>query len=163
MGPVQGRSAVIALTLTAVVAAGCGSSSSTGGLSKQQLGAKANSICSGYKPKIAAVKAPSISDIQSGHYAPYFDQIAPIYDQAIAQLKTLKPASNVQGQWNQMLAQFGAVTTLIDQVRTRVDKGQGGAPTLLAQVVPRTNAADAAAKNIGATACASTPTQSGGG
>ena len=55
MGPVQGRSAVIALTLTAVVAAGCGSSSSTGGLSKQQLAAKANSICSGYKPKIAAV------------------------------------------------------------------------------------------------------------
>src|SRR5438067_2519823 len=29
MGPVQGRSAVVALTLTAVVAAGCGSSSST--------------------------------------------------------------------------------------------------------------------------------------
>ncbi len=159
----QGRSAVISLALTAVAAAGCGSSSSSSGLSKQQLATKANAICSSYKPKIAAVKAPSTTDIQSGQFARYFDQIAPIYDQAIAQLKTLKPAANVQAQWNQMLTQFGAVASLIDQVRTKLDKRQAGATALLAQIVPRTNAADAAAKNIGATACASTPTQSGGG
>lgn len=162
MGPVR-RSTVLALALTVVVAAGCGSSSSSSGLNKQQLASKANAICTSFKPKLAAVHAPADILSNQASAAQYFDQIAPLYDQAIGELKKLQPASSVKGQWNQMLARFEAVGSLVDQVRIKADKRAGGEIPLLSQIVPRTNAADAAASQIGATACASTSTQSGGG
>ncbi len=162
MGPARGRWTVVALALTAVVA-GCGSSSSSSGLSKQQLASKANTICNNYKPKVAAVKAPSDVLTNPASAAHYFDQIGPLYDQAVAQLKQLKPASSVQTQWSQMLSQFDAVSSIVDQLKANADKGDRSSTALLSQIVPRSNAADAAASQVGATACASTPTQSGGG
>ena len=162
MGPVEGRRVVVALALTAVVAAGCGSSSSSSELSKQQLASRANAICTSFKPKIAAVKTPSDVLTNPTSAARYFDQIAPLYDQAVAELKKLKPASSVQGQWNEMLARFGGVTSLIDRLKANADKGQRSGAGLLSQVVPRANAADAAAGKIGATACGSSGIAPGG-
>jgi hypothetical protein len=151
---VQGRATVIALVLTAVVAVGCGSSSS-GGLSKQQLASKTDAICNKYKKKIAAVKQPS--DVLSNHVsaAHYFDQIAPLYDQAIAEFNKLKAASNVQAQWRQVLSRFGALGSLVDQIRAKADKADPGGTALLSGVKPLTDSANAAADSIGATACAS--------
>jgi hypothetical protein len=150
---------VVVTALTAVVAAGCGSS----GLSKQQLASNANTICDRFKPRVAAVKAPSDVLTNPASAAHYFDQIAPLYGQALDELKKLKPASNVKSQWSQMLSRFGAVASLTDQLKAEADKGQTDGTVLLSQVVPRSNAADAAASQIGATSCGSTPTQSGGG
>jgi hypothetical protein len=151
---VQGISTVIALLVAAVVAVGCGSSSSSSGLSKQQLASKTNAICNKYKEKIAAVKQPS--DLLSNHVsaAHYFDQIAPLYDQAIAELNKLKPASSVQAQWSQLVSRFGALANLVDQLKTKADHADPSGTALLSQVRPLTNSANAAADGIGATDCA---------
>jgi hypothetical protein len=152
---VPGRSTVIALALTAVVAAGCGSSSSSSsGLSKQQLASKTNAICNKYKVKIAAVQQPS--DLLTNHVsaARYFDQIAPLYDQAVAEFNKLKPASSVQAQWSQVLSRFGALATLVDQLKTKADNADRTGTALLQQVKPLTDSANAAADSIGATDCA---------
>jgi hypothetical protein len=156
MVTVQGRSTVIALALTAVVAAGCGSSSSSSGLSKQQLASKTNSICNKYKTKIAAVQQPS--DLLTNHVsaAHYFDQIAPLYDQAIGEFNKLKPASNVQAQWSQVLSRFAALGSLVDQLKTKADNADRTGLALLNQVTPLTSSANAAADSIGATDCGKT-------
>jgi hypothetical protein len=155
MGSVPGRSTVVALALTAVVAVGCGSSSSSIGLSKQQLASRTNAICNKYKAKIAAVPQPS--DVLTNHVsaARYFNQIAPLYDQAIGELGKLKPASSVQAQWSQVLSRFGAVANLVDQIKTKADNADRSGLALLSQVKPLTDSANTAADNIGATACAS--------
>ena len=149
-----GKSTLIALLLTVVVAAGCGSSSSSSGLSKQQLASKTNAICNKYKVKIATVKQPA--DLLTNHVsaAHYFDQIAPLYDQAIAEFNKLKPASNVQAQWSQVLLRFGALGSLVDQHKVKADSADKTGVALLSQVTPVTNAANAAADSIGATDCA---------
>lgn len=155
MGPVHGRSAVAALAVAAVVAAGCGSSSSSSGLSKQQLASKTDAICNKYKAKISAVPQPS--DILTNHVsaARYFNQIAPLYDQAIVEFNKLKPASNVQAQWSQVVTRFGAVAGLVDQIKTKADNADRSGIALLSQVKPLTDSANSAASSIGATACAS--------
>ncbi len=151
----QGFSTVITLMLTAVVAVGCGSSSSSSGLSKQELASNTNAICNKYKEKIAAVKQPS--DLLTNHVsaAHYFDQIAPLYDQAVGEFTRLKPASNVQAQWSQVLSRFGAVASLVDQIKTKADSADPSGLTLLNQVKPLTDSANTAAANIGAKDCAS--------
>jgi hypothetical protein len=151
----HGRSALIALSLAAIVVAGCGSSSSSSGLSKQELASKTNAICTKYAAKIATVQQPS--DLLTNHVsaARYFDQIAPLYDQATAALNKLKPASNVQGQWSQVVSRFGAVAGIVDQIKTKADNGDRTGIALLSQVKPLTDSANAAADSIGATACAS--------
>jgi hypothetical protein len=152
---VKGFSTVIALALTVVVVVGCGSSSSSSGLSKQQLASKTDAICTKYKAKIAAVKQPS--DLLTNHTsaAHYFDQIAPLYDQAVGEFTKLKPASNVQAQWSQVLSRFGAVASLVDQLKTKADNADPSGVTLLNQVKPLTDSANTAAANIGATTCGS--------
>jgi hypothetical protein len=153
--PPRGTSTIIALALTFVLAVGCGSSSSSSGLSKQQLASKTNAICNKYKAKIGAIKQPS--DLLTNHVsaAHYFDQIAPLYDQAIAEFNKLKAASNVQPQWSQVLSRFGAVASLVDQIKTKTDNAARSGIALLSNVKPLTDSANAAADNIGATACAS--------
>jgi hypothetical protein len=145
---------VVALALTAVVLVGCGSSSSSSGLSKQQLASKTNAICNKYKAKIQAVPQPS--DISKpGSAARYFNQIAPLYDQAVAEFNKLKPAANVQAQWSQVPSRFGALASVVDQITTKANKADPSATALLSQVKPLTDSANAAADSIGATACAS--------
>ena len=150
--PGQGRSAVVVLALTAVVAAGCGSSSSSG-LSKQQLASKTDAICAKYKTKIAAVPQPSDLTTNAKSAARYFDQIAPLYDQAVAEFNKLKPAPNVQAQWSQVLSRFGAVGSLVDQLKTKADNADQTGLALLNEVTPLTNSANAAAASIGANGC----------
>lgn len=157
MGAAQGRSMVAVLAVGAAVAAGCGSSSSSG-LNKQQLASRANAICTSFKPKLAAVKAPSDIAENPASSARYFGQVGALYNQAIGELKGLKATSNVEAQWSQMLSRFSALTSVIDQLKTESQNRSRSAATL-SQVVPRTNAADAAARQVGAIACASTPTQ----
>jgi hypothetical protein len=152
---VRGRLTVIAVALTAVVAVGCGSASSSSGLSKQQLASKTNAICNKYKAEIGAVQQPSDLLTNDVSAARYFDQIAPLYDRAIAEFNKLKPASSVQAQWSQVLSRFGAVASLVDQIKTKADKGDRTGITLLSEVKPLTDSANAAADNIGATDCAS--------
>jgi hypothetical protein len=153
--PRQRKATRIAVALTMAVAAGCGSSPSSDGLSKQQLASRTNAICDKYKAKIAAVSQPS--DLVTNHAsaAHYFDQIAPLYHQAIAEFHTLKPASSVQAQWSLVLSRFGAVGNLVDQIKTKADNGDRTGLALLSEVKPVTDSANAAAGSIGATACAS--------
>jgi hypothetical protein len=148
---VQGRSAVIALLLTGAVVVGCGSSSS--GLSKQQLASKSVAICEKFNAKVKTVDTPS--DLVSNHVAAthYFDQIAPLYDQAIAEFNKLKAAPDVQAQWSQVLSRIAAVGSLLDQVRTKADAGQPIGEAVLSQLQRVKDSAGAAAKSIGANKC----------
>lgn len=152
---VQRRSTITVLVLTAVAVVGCGSSSSNSGLSKQELASKTNAICDKYKAKIAAVQQPS--DLLTNHAsaAHYFDQIAPLYDQAIAEFNKLNPAAAVRAEWRQVLSRFGALVGLVDQIKTKTDNADPAGIALLSDVKPLTDSANAAADSIGATACAS--------
>lgn len=147
------RGSHAAAVIVTLALCGCGSSSSSPSLSKQQLASKMNAICTKYRAKIAAVPQPA--DVIQNHTsaARYFDQIAPLYDQAIAEMRVLKPAGDVKAQWDTLVAKFAAVSGVIDQIRTKADHADSTGIALLGRLAPLTSGANLAATNLGATGC----------
>jgi hypothetical protein len=144
-----------AVLCASVALAACGSSSSNSasGLSKRQLAVNTNAICDKYKAKIKAVPAPAnVADATQA--AAYFDKIAPLYGQAVGAMRALKPASGVSAEWTTVVAGFGAVSALIDQIKTAADSHNPSGLALLPKVKPLRDAANVNANALGATDCA---------
>jgi hypothetical protein len=141
-----------AIVLTLAIAA-CGSSSS--GLSKSELAAKTNAICSKYSAKVRTVQQPA--DLLQNHVsaAHFFGQISALYDQALDQFRALKPESSVKAQWNDAVSKFAALDNLVRELKTKAEHADRSGIALLSQIKPLTTAANTAAAGIGATKCGS--------
>ncbi len=144
------------LATTATLAAGlaaCGSSSSSDTLSRKQIDAKAGSICQAATTKGKAIKAPS-SFQDAGVAAAYFDKVVPIVDAATAKLQALKPDSSVSADWNAYMKDRQTAGALLKTIRHKADtKDASGLKDL--QRIPALAAKEsAAAKKLGAPACA---------
>jgi hypothetical protein len=107
-----------------VLAAGCGggggsSTNSSGGgdrLSRSQYAAKADAICKKYNEKTKQIgnNSKSLSDV-----AKAFDQALPVLENALAELRALKPPKNEQRQVDEWLAQSQVLKHDLQEMRDK--------------------------------------------
>jgi len=133
---------------------GCGSSSS--GLSKSDLAAKTNTICTNSAASIKAIPQPADLVQNASSAAKYFDKIAAVYDKARSDLDALKPADSVKSQWNTLVSKFHALASIVDSIKTKAENKDRTGLQELTQVGPLTTSLNAATDAIGATACSKT-------
>jgi hypothetical protein len=101
----------------AVGLAACGSSSDKT-LSKSDLVAKANAICS--KATEAGKKiAPPTSLDDPAVVAAYFDKVIPLTKKEVKDLNDLKPASDIKDDYDAYLAALGKAETLVEKVQKK--------------------------------------------
>jgi hypothetical protein len=149
-------SACLVVVALGAAAAGCGGSSSGGGssaLTKTQIDAKADAICTSESTAGEAVPTPSnIQDAKQA--ATYFDQVDPIIANATAKLSALKPDSAVATDWNAFIAVRKQETALIHTIRMKADAKDPSGLTELQNSTALSQKVDTAATTVGATSCA---------
>ena len=113
------------LFLVTLLAAGCGgggssnsSSTSSGGsrLSRSDYAAKADAICKKYNAKTKQIgnNSKSLSDV-----AKAFDQALPLLENALAELKALKPPKSEQHSVDEWLAQSQVLKHDLQEMRDK--------------------------------------------
>jgi hypothetical protein len=141
------------IAAAAVGIAGCGSSSSGGGLDRAALASKLDSICTSSAAKVKGIAQPA--DLLTNHAAAgtYFKQVAAIYNSTLTSIKELKPASDVQADYTTVVTRLTTLSGLLDQIEAKAVAGDTSGLQLLTQIKPTTDALNTAAAKIGATAC----------
>src|SRR4051794_22072128 len=151
MAPMHFTRWALAAGLAMVAAAGCGSGDA---LSKSELAAKANEICTKYSKEGDALKAPAnIGDPEQAHA--FFEKAHGIAKRQQDDLEALSPADDVKDAYADLTRATGKATTLLDdlaQAAQAKDADKGA--QLLQQLQPDSKAVDQAAKAVGATDCA---------
>jgi len=109
--------------LAVLLAAGCGGGGGGKPLTRDEYATKADAICAKYTQQTKALANPkSLSDL-----ADVADKTLPILDQAIADLRKLKPPADEQSTVDQWLAQVenlkGDLTTIRDKAKSNDIKG----------------------------------------
>jgi hypothetical protein len=91
------RKLVVPLALGGLLLAGCG------GLSKEELVAKANAICQKAESDFDKVKQPSsLSDPDAA--SKYFDQLVPIAEKQLTDLRALEPPDEIKADYDAFVA-----------------------------------------------------------
>jgi hypothetical protein len=140
--------AALALGLTA-----CGSSSSDSGLSKSDLISKANAICKTGTKDGTAIKPPaSLNDANVA--AAYFDKVQAVIKKETDDLKALKPADDVKGDWNAFIAAQQKGEDLLEKITAKAHAKDASGQQDLAELTPVGKKVNAAATKLGATDCA---------
>ena len=101
------------LLLALVVAAGCGGGGSTR-LTRDQYAAKADAICGKYSEQLKGLRATTLAELVTA-----VDKAIPVLDNALTELRKLKPPTDEQATSTQWLAE---VETLKADVRKIRDK-----------------------------------------
>ena len=117
------RRAALLLFVT-VLAAGCGGSSSSKSsssgdgdrLTRSEFAAKADAICKKYNEKTKEIgnNSKSLSDV-----AKAFDQALPLLENALSELKTLKPPKSEQHAVDEWLAQSQVLKHDLQEMRDK--------------------------------------------
>ena len=145
------RTSVAVVALGASLA-GCGSSGGSKALTRAQIDAAANAICTAEAKAGNAVPRPSGTDIADAQKAAaYFDQIDPIIASTTAKLDALKPDSEVSSDWNAFIAARDAFSAKMHEIRQKADKADRSGLTDLQNLSTATLAA--AATKVGAASC----------
>lgn len=147
---------IAALALTASLSlAACGGSDGDGGssgLSRDDLVAKADSICSKAQAAAKAVPAPaSLAD--AGVAAAYFGKIAPITHEETQDLAALEPADDVKGDWKTFVARQRAADDLLQTVYEKAQAKDPSGQEDLQKVDGTGQDVAVAAKKVGARQC----------
>jgi hypothetical protein len=138
----------------AVALAGCGSSSSSG-LWKAQLAAKANAQCNAYSA--AATKVPQPKDFVSNPVAAaaYLDQLKPLAAAEERAMLALKPDKNTKALWDQFVAAGEHMTALFNDADAKAHaRNRAGLNDLIQFASYKSSTLDPIAKQLGADACA---------
>jgi hypothetical protein len=140
--------------LAAVVLAGCGGGSSGGGgsgaLTKTQLDAQANAICTAEETDGKAVPQPSDLS-EATQAAAYFDKIDPIIQGTTTKLEALTPDGADAADWSTFLTDRKAFSTTMHDIREKADASDKSGLTELENL--STDQLAAAATAVGATSC----------
>lgn len=141
--------AIVALSLTA-----CGGSSSSGGLSRAGIVAKANAICQTVNSQANAVPTPS-SIQDASQAAAFFDKLVPILATGVSRLRALKPAADIKTDWDALVSAEDKRLTFLQGIRTKADNADlSGLQQLGTQTRAIQQAVQSAATKVGATTCA---------
>jgi hypothetical protein len=148
---------LVGMMVSAVVIAGCGSSSSSGGssgLSKAQLASKTESVCKASADKIRGISQPSDFATNADAAAAYLDKVDAVYKDAQQQLSAVKPADSLKSQWATINSKLGAVVKVVDDVTQKAHKHDKSGLTQLQSLGGLTSSLNQATQAIGAN-CAS--------
>jgi hypothetical protein len=135
------------------LASGCGGDNGGGGeLSQEEFRQQANSICEKYNDKIQAIDSPSSpEDIGS-----YVDEVVPLMQQGIAELRALHPPAEAQDDYDRMLDETEKGIPAAQQLGEAASNNDAAA---VQRALKAGQAADATsdeiAKELGLTGCAS--------
>ncbi len=142
--------------IAALGLAACGGDDDDGGgaLTKADIVKKANEICTKYDKDLSAVKRPGdINDPTQA--APYFRSISDISQKRQGELEDLEPAGDVKADYEAFTGGQKKVADLIGQIAGAAEaKDATKGAALLQQATTAGTPADAAARKVGATACA---------
>ena len=148
---------LLALGSVVLGLAACGSSSKTSSTaSTATSGASgfvstANSICTTYGAKAAAVPRPSKVSGLTG----YLNQVLPVAQQELAKLKALSPPSNQQAAYQRFLSLSQRQLVLTQQALVALNSGDNKKAALLIRREQVLSArGNAAARTAGLVACA---------
>jgi chromosome segregation ATPase len=115
------RAGLLVLVPVVVLAAGCGgggNNSSGGGerLSRSQYAAKADAICKKYNEKTKQIgnNSKTLADVSKA-----FDQALPLLENALSEIKALKPPKSEQRQVDEWLAQSEVLKHDLQEVRDK--------------------------------------------
>jgi hypothetical protein len=137
---------VIVLTITFL--AGCGGSGKP--LTKEEYASRADAVCTKYNGQVKALKEPkNLSEL-----ADIADQTLPILDNALNDLKKLKPPAAEQSISAQWLAQIQGLKDDLQEIR---DKANAKDVQAVRQVAPRAarhnSRSNELASELGMTVC----------
>lgn len=143
------------LAATSVIAiAGCGGSSSSGGLSKAQLASKANAACSAYTRAASAIPQPKDFTTNPVAAAAFLDKLKPLTATEEQAMLALKPDSNAKALWDRFIAAGRHTTSLFDDADAKAHaKDRAGLVDLEKLVAYKTRTLNPIAAQLGATAC----------
>lgn len=144
--------------LAVLALGGCSGGSGGGGagastLSKAQLDAQADAICTAEKTAGEAVPQPHDSTDPT-QAAAYFDKIDRIIARTTTKLEALRPDSSVAASWQAFLTERRAFSSALHDIREQADAGDKSAVSQLENLSLDKLASAAAA--VGATSCGET-------
>ena len=139
-----------ALALPLLVLAGCGGSGGGQQLTREEYASRADAICGKYNQQANAIANPkSLSDL-----AEVADKTLPILDNAISDLKKLRPPASEKATSDQWLEQ---VQNLKDDLQDIRDKAKSNDITGVQSVVPKAqdhnSKSNALATELGMSVC----------
>ena len=152
------RRAALLLFVT-VLLAGCGGSSSSGGgksagggdrLTRAEFAAKADAICGRYQQKSKSVgQAKDLADL-----ARIFDRMLPLLDNAMSELRALKPPKSQQHTVDRWLAQSAVARHDLQQMRDKAKaKDMKGVQAAFERAAADNKESSRLAKKLGLKAC----------
>jgi uncharacterized protein YigA (DUF484 family) len=143
------------LVLSVLLLAGCGGggSGSVGGgdrLTREQYASKADAICSKYSQLTKSIGQPAnLADL-----AKTFDKAIPLFEQAISELRTLKPPESEQATVNRWLAQSEVLKHDFQQMRDQARaKNLKGVQNAFAQATANDKQGNRLAARLGLKVC----------
>jgi hypothetical protein len=134
----------------AVTAAGCGGGGDDR-LSQKELQTQANAICEKYDNKIQALGSPSSPEEVSG----FVDQVIPLLQQGVAELRALKPPADIEDDYDRMLDETEKAVPAARKLADAAEKNDAAAlQEALAAARKADEASDEIATKLGLTGCA---------
>jgi hypothetical protein len=147
------RARLIAFLAVALVAttAACGGSADDR-LSQEEFQKQANAICDKYDSKIQALGSPSSAQEVSG----FVDQVIPLLQQGISELRALKPPEEAEDDYDRMLDETEKAIPAAQNLADAAEKNDAAAlQEALAAARNADEASDKIATKLGLTGCAS--------
>jgi hypothetical protein len=136
------------LLLAIVVLAGCGGSGKR--LTRQEYASKADAICTDFKQRVQALDNPSNLD----DLADVADKTISILDNAIDDLRKLRPPSGEQDTADRWLDQLQTLTDDLGEVREKAKDGDlQGVQALVPKATDHDSQAKALATELGMSVC----------
>lgn len=115
MSRVVVSSIAVAIALTLAACGGGGDSA----LSRAKIDVKANALCVKAASDAKAFPVPADFKKNPAAAAAYLDKVVPLAQRLLADLKELKPASDVKADWNDFLAKEDTHLQVLDGVRQK--------------------------------------------
>ena len=155
------RAMIVVLGMVAGLgAAACGGGGSgeqgSGKLARAELVAKADAICTAGEKAASAIDAPSdLSDAKAA--GAYFEKVAPLNEQQTDDLAALVPADDVKADWQDVIDKQHEGNELLKTLRDKAKAADASGLEDLKTFATVTGEFGAAAKKLGAKACAGEP------
>jgi hypothetical protein len=147
------RARLTAFLAVAVVAttAACGGGGDDR-LSQEEFQKQANAICEKYDSRIQALGSPSSAQEVGG----FVDQVIPLLQQGISELRALKPPAEAQDDYDRMLDETEKAVPAAQKLADAAEKSDAAAlQEALAEARKADQASDEIATKLGLTGCAS--------
>jgi hypothetical protein len=140
------RAALVPLAAAAALA-GCAG----GGVSREDYAAEANEICDRHQDRIGGLRRPGVLEL----FQDYFDDVLPIAKAQRDEVAALEPPDDARDAHHVLVAKWDEIVGILQDGRQSARAGSDiGIVITLRRAAAAERAADAAASELGADACA---------